>query len=425
MWLYWILSLKLYDMSETATNAFVAGVLVGKPIFRAPGIVVHGGLDGEDRQVAVIVLQAVTTDGQKLNFENIARYAETSGIEIVKEEPHVILATPEPKGIFQDLPWGSWRLEERLRHFHAVAEIVQRFHALQVPVGTLSPKYIAVDDELKPFVLGPRIAPRSGPFVPPETASERRIDLRSDIYSLGRLLYFIVAGEAPPREARDVPLMEELGSYPAGIVRIIRKATCQVPDERYQTLDELLADVGRYREHKDVGIVHPDVEDRNTGILSVVPDAPEPSKPAKPATELPSAPVKTAKVAKEPIKVGKLFRGVALALAFAGIAFLVSDYLDAKNALRPLTVEQASELSSFVQHASLTRGQPPALFAHVDESWELLSTERRQEETETIFRAASARWGTREGFVHRGNALVAQRWNERVTVFGSLHGDVE
>ena len=86
-------------MQENATNAFVAGVLVGKPIFRAPGIVVHGGLDGEDREVAVIVLQAVTTDGQKLNFENIARYANASGIEIIKEEPHVILATPEPKGI--------------------------------------------------------------------------------------------------------------------------------------------------------------------------------------------------------------------------------------------------------------------------------------------------------------------------------------
>ena len=204
----------LYDMQDTATNAFVAGVLVGKPVFRAPGIVVHGGLDGEDREVAVIVLQAVTTDGQKLNFENIARYAETSGIKIIKEEPHVILATPEPKGVFRDLPWSSWRLEERLRHFRAVAEIVKRYHASEVPVGTVSPKYIAVDDKLKPFILGPRIAPRSGPYVPPETASDRRIDLRSDLYSLGRLLYFVVAGEDPPRETREVPMLAtRLGSF--------------------------------------------------------------------------------------------------------------------------------------------------------------------------------------------------------------------
>ena len=163
-------------MQETATNAFVAGVLVGKPIFRAPGIVVHGGLDGEDREVAVIVRQAVSTDGQKLNFENIVRYADASGIEVIKEEPYVILATPEPKGILRDLPWSSWRLEERLRHFQEVVSIVERFHAIDVPVGTLSPKYIVVDDKLQPFLLGPRIAPRSGPYVPPETASERLID---------------------------------------------------------------------------------------------------------------------------------------------------------------------------------------------------------------------------------------------------------
>lgn len=197
-------------MHETATNAFVSGVLVGRPIFRAPGIVVHGGLDREDREVAVIVLQAVTTDGQRLNFENIVRYAEPSGIEIVKEEPHVILATPEPKGVFADLPWSSWRLEERLRHFKEVAAIVERFHAIDVPVGTLSPRYIAVDEELKPFLLGPRLAPRSGEYVPPETGGERRIDLRSDIHSLGRLLYFVVAGEHPPREARDIPKLDEL-----------------------------------------------------------------------------------------------------------------------------------------------------------------------------------------------------------------------
>jgi hypothetical protein len=414
----------LYGMSETATNAFVAGVLVGKPIFRAPGIVVHGGLDGEDREVAVIVLQAVTTDGQKLNFENIPRYAEISGIEIIKEEPYVILATPEPKGIFRDLPWGSWRLDERLAHFEAVARIVQRYHAREIPVGTLSPRYIAVDDQLKPFMLGPRIAPRSGPFVPPETASERRIDLRSDICSLGKLLYFVVAAEEPPREARDVPLLEELGSYPAGIVRIIRKATCRNPDDRYQVLDELLSDLSRYREHVGVGMVHPDVEDRNTGILSVVPDAPEEPEAVAAVTEIPSEPAKTVTVAA-PIKIETLLRSAGLALALAGIAFLASDYVNTQNAITPLTAQQSDGLSSFIREASVSQDEPPVLFAQVDDSWELLSTERRQQEAKSLFRGAKARWGTVDGFVHRGNAMVAQCWGEKITVFGSLHGDEE
>lgn len=412
-------------MQETATNAFVAGVLVGKPIFRAPGIVVHGGLDREDREVAVIVLQAVTTDGQKLNFENIARYADASGIDIIKEESHVILAAPEPKGIFRDLPWSSWRLQERLRHFEEVASIVRRFHAIDVPVGTLSPKYIAVDEELKPFFLGPRIAPRSGAYVPPETASERLIDLRSDVYSLGRLLYFVVAGEDPPREARDIPMLEELSGYPAGIVRIIRKATCRDPDDRYPFLDDFLSDLSQYRQHGDVGMAHPEVEDRNTGILSVVPDAPEETKPqAAPETEteIPKTPVPKSIFLSNPLKMRWLFRGVGLAVAFAGIAFLVTDYLEATGGLKPLTAQQADGLSSFVSEASLSESKPPVLFAQVDDSWELLSEARRREEAEHLFATAKKRWGARDGFLHRGDALVVQCWDDKVTVFGSVHG---
>lgn len=411
-------------MQENATNAFVAGVLVGKPIFRAPGIVVHGGLDREDREVAVIVRQAITTDGQKVNFENIPRYAEASGIEIVNEEPYVILATPAPKGIFRDLPWSAWRLDERLRHYEEVVHIIERFHATDVPVGTLSPKYIAVDEALKPFLLGPRIAPRSGAYVPPETASERVIDSRSDIYSLGRLLYFVVAGEDPPREARDVPKLEELGSYPAGVVRIIRKATCRDPDQRYQFIDELLADLARYRDHLDVGIGHPEVEDPNTGLLSVVPEAPkEPELPAAPETEIPKTVVPTPTPVSKPINLRRVFHGIGLAAAFLGIAFLVTDYLDAQGGLTPLTPSDSDALSSFVSEASLSKGNPPTLFAQVDESWELLSTERRQQEAGSLFETANTRWGTRDGFVLRGQAVVAQCWGNEVLVFGSLDGD--
>lgn len=411
-------------MQETATNAFVAGVLVGKPIFRAPGIVVHEGLDREDREVSVIVLQAVTTDGQKANFENIPHHAEASGIEIIKEEPYVLLATPAPKGVVRDLPWSSWRLDQRLRHFREVALIVGRFHATDVPVGTLSPRYIAVDDQLNPFLLGPRIAPRSGPFVAPETASERVLDTRSDIYSLGRLLYFVVAGEDPPREAREVPKLEELGSHPAGIVRIIRKATCQDPDARYQFIDELLADLSQYREHLSVGIEHPDVEDRNTGLLSVVPDPPEePAKPIAPETVIPKkSSSKKAGVAK-PIEPKRVFRGVGMVVAFLGLLFLASEHLGNSSGLRMLSTNDADDLSSFVKGASISTSKPPVLFADVEESWELLSQDRRREEVETVFATAEKRWGAREGFLLRGDAVVAQRWADQTIVYAGLHGE--
>ncbi|RLB46189.1 MAG: hypothetical protein DRH23_13025, partial [Deltaproteobacteria bacterium] len=141
-----------------------------------------------------------------------------------------------------------------------------------------------------------------------------------------------MACEEPPREARDVPQLEELGNYPAGIVRIIRKATCRGPDDRYQFIDELLSDLAHYREHANVGMAHPDVVDRNTGILSVVPDAPEePEVQAAPEAEI--HPDRAPKVAflANPMKIQRLFRAAGLAVALAGIAFLVSDYRAAQG----------------------------------------------------------------------------------------------
>ena len=80
-------------------------------------------------------------------------------------------------------------------------------------------------------------------------------------------------------------------------------------------------------------------------------------------------------------------------------------------------------MSSFVSEASVSESYPPVLFAHVDESWELLSEESRHKEATALFKSGTARWGTRDGFIHRGKALVAQHWEDEVTVFGSLHGD--
>jgi hypothetical protein len=169
---------------------------------------------------------------------------------------------------------------------------------------------------------------------------------------------------------------------------------------------------------------HPDVEDRNTGLLSVVPDAPEePAVPAVPETVLPKKPVFDAAFVSNPMQSKRLLRGIGLAVAFAGLLFLASEYLGNSGGLRALTPQNASNLSSFIIGASLSTSKPPVLFADVEESWELLSEDRRREEAENVFATAEKRWGAREGFLLRGDAVVAQRWGEKTVVYASLHGE--
>ena len=413
-------------MEGVATHGFVAGVQVGRPMFRAPGIAVHAGLDEEDQQVAIVVLQAVATAEQQQCFNNIARFAGISGIDIRKHEEHVILATPEPRGVLSKLPWESWRLPERLQRFRQVAEIVQRFHRENVAVGTLSPNYIAVTEALDPFLLGPRLAPRSGAFVAPETAGERVVDIRSDVFSLGKLLYFVVAKQQPPRESSAVPKLTELCERPAGLVRIIRKATTMNPEARYPSVDALLADLDEYSHPHKVGVTHPEVEEHNLCGLSVKPKKPErAAKPKSQATLQGDRVTKDRRQEPSRFNFATLARSAALALTLAGGAFLLSEHLDSKRGLVALPETEVTDLSFFLVSGSLSETTPPVFFGQVDPSWELLSAARREEELRRVFGKANRRWGSKDALLHRDDAVVAQVWNHEVTLFAGLRGEDE
>lgn len=66
-----------------------------------------------------------------------------------------------------------------------------------------------------------------------------KLDVRSDIYSLGATLYHLISGKRPAQNAVDVePLGEELCS-PA-VSAILQKAMSPVPENRYQSSEDML-----------------------------------------------------------------------------------------------------------------------------------------------------------------------------------------
>lgn len=67
-------------------------------------------------------------------------------------------------------------------------------------------------------------------------------DARSDIYSMGAVMYHLLSGSKPARNAIDVvPLSEK--EFPPLLVRIIKKAMEPNPDLRYASADDMLADI--------------------------------------------------------------------------------------------------------------------------------------------------------------------------------------
>jgi serine/threonine protein kinase/Flp pilus assembly protein TadD len=96
-------------------------------------------------------------------------------------------------------------------------------------------------------------------YMSPEQASGEEVDQRSDIFSFGVVLYEMITGHLPFKGEHQAaiiysvinetpePLARYKTSIPEGLQRIVDKALEKDKDERYQHIDDLLADLRRER----------------------------------------------------------------------------------------------------------------------------------------------------------------------------------
>ncbi len=161
----------------------------------------------------------------------------------------------------------------------AVAQALDYLHRNGFIHGDLRPHKVLIGPEGEIKVTGAGLAfafadqeekrtlalMRAAHYAAPETFEGRVPDERSDIYSLGIILFEMLAGTVPftgetpiavaTRHARDpVPsVRDQNAAVPRALEGIIRKALAKDPDERYQTAREILADLRSVQDALRVG----------------------------------------------------------------------------------------------------------------------------------------------------------------------------
>lgn len=174
------------------------------------------------------------------------------------EPPHFVMEYIE--GAPLDRAAAEWPLRRRVEVFRKVAAAVAHLHRNGLLHRDLKPSNILVDARGEPHLLDlglalplddaqrltlPGGAVGTPAYWAPEQAAGGALDARTDVYSLGIVLYELITGAAPAAEAPELPRRLS-PSIDGDLQRICLKALEREPEDRYATAQALVEDLDRY-----------------------------------------------------------------------------------------------------------------------------------------------------------------------------------
>jgi TolB-like protein/predicted Ser/Thr protein kinase len=186
-----------------------------------------------------------------------------------EEKSFISMAYIQGQNLKKKIESGPLEFEEALRIATQVAEGLQEAHKKGVVHRDIKSANIMMDERNLTKIMDFGLARKTGgtlitkdgttmgtiAYMSPEQARGEEVDFRTDIWSLGVVLYEIFTGQLPFKGEHDQgvvysilnekpkPITEVRSEIPVSIGQVVDKALEKNPDERYQQIDELLDDL--------------------------------------------------------------------------------------------------------------------------------------------------------------------------------------
>ena len=409
-------------MGEARVLETNTGSVIGKRITASSVRTVDHFESSKGQKGVASFLSPTATSADEIAFSDIRRFAEVLKLPLVRSNPRELVVGVNASGTLEFLPCLEWSLAKRVDVFAKLAGLVQQIHDAGMMVGPFTPQDVALSDSFSPFMIFPELTEIEGPYVAPEAKNVLQRSVATDIYSLGSILHFVVAGAAPRFGDSIVPLLPDLETFPAGLARIARKAVCRRPFARYTSVKDMLDEIATYGRYKEVGVAHPDAGERNVSGLSWPPTALMTTQEAVVEEASPTDDAITPLV--DPLeeigggsaKLGgwRVFSSLAVLCA---LAFVVFGSQSNQGEMKPIAAVELHSISAYVLAASFTDGTPPSAHIQVTDTWKFLSVSAQRAETKRIFNSFFERYGTHSGYLFAGNAVLARESNRRINYF--------
>jgi DNA-binding NarL/FixJ family response regulator len=172
-----------------------------------------------------------------------------------------------PCGDLRDRLRNPLSVDESLYYLRSIAEALRVIHVFGILHRDLKPANVMLREDNSPVLIDFGLARRSmddagttgvgqvlgSPYyISPEQAQGMKVDVRTDLYSLGVMFYEMLTGQRPYTGKSAMAIMSQHATTPiptlpeatAAQQPLVDRLMAKEPRERYASAEELLADLG-------------------------------------------------------------------------------------------------------------------------------------------------------------------------------------